>query len=101
VSWRLVRELLNFIVVVVDPDCSVGVVVGVVDVVDDVGGAGDVSDVVNADEAGGAGISAVVMDAWFEVTERGRRRLPGSAGIEASRGWAPVTGERARGWLFR
>jgi hypothetical protein len=44
-------------VVAAAPDCSVGVVVVVVD---DVGGVGDV---VNADEAGGVGISAVVMDA--------------------------------------
>jgi hypothetical protein len=56
VSWRLARGLLNFIVDVVDPYCSVGVVVGIVDVVDDVG------DVINADEAGDPSISAVVTD---------------------------------------
>jgi hypothetical protein len=56
VSCRLARGLLNLIVVVAAPNYSVGVVIGVVDVVDNVG------DVVNADEVGGAGISAVVMD---------------------------------------
>jgi hypothetical protein len=53
-------RVLNFIVVVAVLDCSVGVVVVVVDIV---GGVDDVGDVINADEAGGAGISAVVMDA--------------------------------------
>jgi hypothetical protein len=62
VSWRLARGLLNFIVDVVDPYCSVGVVVGIVDVVDDVGGVDDVGDVINADEAVGPRISAVVTD---------------------------------------
>jgi hypothetical protein len=56
VSCRHARGLLNLIVVVAAPNYSVGVVIGVVDVVDNVG------DVVNADEVGGAGISAVVMD---------------------------------------
>jgi hypothetical protein len=54
VSCRLAHGLLNFIIVVAAPDCSVVAVVGVVD---------DVGDVVNADEAGGVGISAIVMDA--------------------------------------
>jgi hypothetical protein len=53
-------RVLNFIVVVAVLDCSVGVVVVVVDIV---GGVDDVGDVINADEAGGAGISTVVMDA--------------------------------------
>jgi hypothetical protein len=56
VSCRLACELLNIIVVVADPDCPAGVVVGVVDIM------GDVDGVVDADEAGGVGISAVVMD---------------------------------------
>jgi hypothetical protein len=60
VSWRLARRLLNFIIVVVALDYSVGVVVGIMDVVDDMGGVGDV---VNVDEAGGAGILTIVMGA--------------------------------------
>jgi hypothetical protein len=47
-------------VVVAAPDCSVGVVVVAVDVVGDMDG---VDDLVNADEAGGAGISIIMMDA--------------------------------------
>jgi hypothetical protein len=62
VSWRLTRGLLNFIVAVAVPDCSVGVVVVVVDVVDVVGDMDNVGDVINADEAGGASVLAVVMD---------------------------------------
>jgi hypothetical protein len=59
VSWRLTRGLLNFIVAVAVPDCSVGVVVVVVDVVGDMDNVGDV---INADEVGGASVLAVVMD---------------------------------------
>jgi hypothetical protein len=63
VIWKLAHGLLNSIVVVVVMDCFVGVVVVVVAVVGDVAGVDDVGDMINVDEAGGAGISVVVMDA--------------------------------------
>jgi hypothetical protein len=63
VIWKLAHGLLNSIVVVVVMDCFVGVVVVVVAVVGDVAGVDDVGDMFNVDEAGGAGISVVVMDA--------------------------------------
>jgi hypothetical protein len=44
VSCRLACRLLSFIIVVVAPNCSVGVVMGVVD------------DVGDADDAGGVGV---------------------------------------------
>jgi hypothetical protein len=56
VSWRLAHGLLNFSVAIVVWDCFVGVVVVILVIVVIVGG------VVNADEVGGAGISAVVTD---------------------------------------
>jgi uncharacterized ion transporter superfamily protein YfcC len=56
VSQRLARGLLNFIIAVVVQDCSVGVVVVVMVIVGDMGG------VANADGAGDAGVSAVLMD---------------------------------------
>jgi hypothetical protein len=51
VSCRLARGVLSFSNVVVASNCSVEVVVGVVDDVGDVGG---------ADDAGGAGVSTFV-----------------------------------------
>jgi hypothetical protein len=63
VSWRLAHGLLNFLIAVAVLNCSVGVAVVVEVVVGDVDGVGDVGDVINADEAGGAGISAVMRDA--------------------------------------
>jgi hypothetical protein len=55
--------MLSFIIVVVTPNCSVGVVIGIVGDVydaDDVGDANDMDDVGDADDAYGMGTLAIV-----------------------------------------